>query len=185
MLNKDRLSFDLGKIMDDIFGVAEDMAEKVQTEVEKNFPFGKHHLGEGLDYYPAYSFPPMNVYLTSDRTLVVEMALAGFKQEGLDLRFQGDFLIFSGKYQDSGESTEGLKFLKRRLKLRSVEDQKYFVPEDKFDRDRTQAVFKDGLLRIMVPWKVSGRPSEGIKVEIKSGEIKPEIKPEPKVKKEV
>lgn len=167
MLNKDKLSFDLGKIMDEVFGAAEDMAERVQSEVERNFPFAKQAWGEGMDYYPAYSFPPMNVYMTSDRAMVIEMALAGFRQEDLDLRFQGDFLIFSGKYQESGESTEGLRYLKKRLKLRSVEEQKYYVPEEKFDRAGTTAVFKDGLLRILVPGRSGTKTTEGIKVEIK------------------
>lgn len=166
MLNKDKLGFDLGKIMDEVFGAAEDMAEKVQAEVEKNFPFGRTPW-EGLDYYPAYSFPPMNVYLTPDRTMVIEMALAGFRQEDLELRYQGDFLIFGAKYSDPPEGHDGLKYLKRRLRLKSVDEQKYFVPGDKFDREATKATFRDGLLRILVPGRTQAASSEGIKVEIR------------------
>lgn len=154
---------DLNKFLDEVFGQVDSLSEKLQSEMEKTF----HPWAEGLDFYPAYAYPPMNVYLTPEKDLVIEMALAGFQQDDLELQFVGDYLLFSARPQ-SVEEAEGLRYLKRRLKLKPVEQQKYYVPADKFDQTQVSAGFKNGLLRILVPAKTTVTPKEGIKVEIKS-----------------
>jgi len=167
-MNKDnRFPFmDLNKLLDEVFGQVDSISEKLQTEMEKNFPFhGQGPWGEGLDFYPAYAYPPMNVYLAGDKSLVIEMAMAGFQQEDLNLEFVGDSLLFSAKPQPVAE-VEGLRYLKRRLKIKPVEQQKYFVPADKFDQSQVSAVFKNGLLRITVPSRTTVTPKEGVKVNI-------------------
>ncbi len=167
-MNKDtKFPFpDLNKLLDEVFGQVDQFSEKLQAEVEKNFPFhGRGAWGEGLDFYPAYSYPPMNVYLTTDKSLVIEMAMAGFQQEDLSLQFVGDSLLFSAKPQFV-EEVEGLRYLKRRLKVKPIEEQKYFVPVDKFDQKAVSAVFKNGLLRITVPSRSVVEPKEGVKVDI-------------------
>jgi HSP20 family protein len=156
---------DLSKFLDEVFGQVETINEKIQHEMEKNFNLGKGL--EGLDFYPAYSYPPMNVYLTQDKSLILEMALAGFQQEDLDLQFVGDYLIFSAKSQ-TVEDQEGIRYLKRRLKLKPVEQQKYYVPADKFDQSQVTASFKNGLLKVLIPSKGEVTPKEGIKVDILS-----------------
>ena len=167
-MNKDnKFPFmDLNKFLDEVFGQVEGISEKLQTEMEKTFQT-RGPLGEGLDFYPAYAYPPMNVYLTNEKDLVIEMALAGFQQEDLELQFVGDYLHFSARPQ-TVEEGEGLRYLKRRLKLKPVEQQKYYVPADKFEQAQVSAAFKNGLLRILIPAKVAVTPKEGIKVEIKS-----------------
>jgi molecular chaperone IbpB/HSP20 family protein len=167
-MNKDnKFPFmDLNKLLDEVFGQVDSISEKLQTEMEKNFPFhGQGQWGEGLDFYPAYAYPPMNVYLTGDKSLVIEMAMAGFQQEDLNLEFVGDSLLFSAKPQPAAE-VEGLRYLKRRLKIKPVEQQKYFVPADKFDQSQVSAVFKNGLLRITIPSRTTVTPKEGVKVNI-------------------
>ena len=57
--------------------------------------------------------------------------------------------------------------LKKRLKLKNITGQKYYVPQSKFDRDKVTAVFKNGLLKIVVPPKDDYASDEAIKVEIK------------------
>jgi molecular chaperone IbpB/HSP20 family protein len=159
---------DLNKLLDEVFGQVDSISEKLQTEMEKGFAFHGHGMwGEGLDFYPGYAYPPMNVYLTPDKSIVIEMAMAGFQQEDLSLQFVGDNLVFSAKPQNL-EETEGLRYLKRRLKVKPVEEQKYFVPADKFEQGMISAVFKNGLLRITVPSKSIVTPKEGVKVDIRS-----------------
>lgn len=165
-MNKDnKFPFmDLNKFLDEVFGQVDTFSEKLQSEMEKTF----HTHGpwaEGLDFYPAYAYPPMNVYLTSEKDLVIEMALAGFQQDDLELQFVGDYLLFSARPQIV-EEAEGLRYLKRRLKLKPVEQQKYYVPADKFDQAQVSAAFKNGLLRILIPSKTVVTPKEGIKVNI-------------------
>ena len=87
---------DLGNIFDEIFEAARDFND----EFRKNF--NTHGYGPGqndcpswifdenIDYYPNYSYPPMNAYMTADRSLVFEFALAGFDEKDISLSFQGD-----------------------------------------------------------------------------------------------
>lgn len=167
-MNRDtKFSFpDLSKILDEVFGQVDTLSEKIQSEMERTF-HTKGPWSEGLDFYPAYAYPPMNVYLTGGKDLVIEMALAGFQQEDLNLHFVGDYLHFSARPQSVDEG-EDLRYLKRRLKLKPVEQQKYFAPKDKFDQAAVTAAFKNGLLKIVVPAKTEVAPQEGVKVEIKS-----------------
>jgi len=161
-------NLDLGRVLDEVFGVADKVSEKIQTEMDK-FPFQKGKwFGEGMDYYPGYAYPPMNAYLTEDNSLVFEMALAGFRMEDIDVQFQGDYMVFSANFpKQSAEGEETLRFLKKRLKQKPVEGQKYFVPADKYDQDKTLARFNNGLLKIIIPSKVVVNAQKGIKVEIK------------------
>jgi HSP20 family molecular chaperone IbpA len=168
VMNKDnKFPFmDLNKFLDEVFGQVDSISEKFQSEMERTFQ-ARGPWAEGLDFYPAYAYPPMNVYLTGEKDLVIEMALAGFQQEDLELQFVGDYLHFSARAQTI-EDGEGLRYLKRRLKLKPVEQQKYYVPADKFDQTQVSAAFKNGLLKILIPSKTIVTPKEGFKVNINS-----------------
>lgn len=151
----------LGSLIDEIFGAAEKVKDRVYTEVEKAL----HTQSDTLDYYPAYHYPPMNVFIGSDRSLVLEMALAGFELENIRLRFQGDFLYFSADWTRE-EPTAVLSWLKKRLKSKSIAEQKYFVPSNRFDQAKTTAQFHNGLLTIVIPSLEKGVRSEEIVVPI-------------------
>ena len=91
---KDKMFDDLGKIMDEIFEATQSFGDAFKEK------FG-HSQGpifnwdEKVDYYPAHSYPPANVYLTAEKDLVFEFALAGFEPDTLDLQFQGDYLVLT------------------------------------------------------------------------------------------
>lgn len=141
---KDKFFFDLGRIMDDIFGVARDFGENFG----KGFPF---EWDDSVDYYPAYSYPPANIYITPEKKLVFEFAMSGFQKDQIGLTFQGDYMILSAKANIKPEQYKDVKFFKRRLKLKEIDGQKYYVPADKFYREKVNASFKNGLLTIIVP----------------------------------
>lgn len=178
-----RMYVDIGSILDDVFEAAKDFGEKM-----KNFgpgfegmepgcnPFqgegGVHgsawfesQTDENADYYPNFSYPPMNIYLTPERNIIFEFALAGFEEKNISLSFQGDYMIFSAKI-DLEQPMDGVRFFKRRLKLKDIEKQKYYVPADKFDQEKVKAVFKNGILKVTVPPKEETESTEGIKIEI-------------------
>ena len=165
---RDKMYMDLGQIMDEIFGAAEKFGDmfgkgfKFHHE-DKGFPRG---WNENVDYYPHHSYPPANVYLTGDRTLVFEFALAGFDESSIDLQFQGDYMVLSAKVPEESDKSEDVRYFKRRLKFKDIADQKYFVPEDKFDRESVKAVFRKGLLRVTIPSKDVAETKDGIKIEI-------------------
>jgi HSP20 family molecular chaperone IbpA len=124
---------------------------------------------ESEDYFPPYSFPKMNAYLTPDRDMVFEFVLAGFDEDDTSISFRGDFMVLSVRFAPS-EPADGTRFFRRSYVPREIESQKYFVPADRFDQERTKAVFSSGLLRVTIPAKGrsgdSGEGSEGIRINI-------------------
>jgi HSP20 family molecular chaperone IbpA len=180
---------DLGSIFDDIFEAAQDFKDEFHRNFNRygqdgnssftNGPFGvfgKHCFDENTDFYPNYSYPPMNVFMTADRTMVFEFALAGFDEKDISLSFQGDYMVFSAKIaeslsgQDGGSPArfqdENIRYFKRRLKMKDIEKQKYFVPLDKYAQEKVKAVFKNGILRVSIPPKEEPDQNDGIRIEI-------------------
>ena len=155
---RDKMVIDLGQIMDEIFEATKGFGDA--------FKEGMHHGGSDyVDYYPNYSYPPVNIYVTSEKSLIFEFALAGFNENDLSVEFKGDYLVFSAK-SPSSDYGSGSKFFKRRLKFKNVPEQKYFVPEGKFDQKKVKAVFKNGILKVVIPAREIIETKEGIKVEI-------------------
>ena len=179
-----RSYLDLGSIFDEIFGAAQDFKSQFHRNFnncnpENHFghaPYhhhGKHYFDENTDYYPNYSYPPMNVLMTEDRALVFEFALAGFDEKDISLSFQGDYMVFSARIdteQDDNpikfQSDERVRYFKRRLKMKDIEKQKYFVPLDKYAQEKVKAVYKNGVLRVTIPPKDEPDQSDGIRIEI-------------------
>jgi HSP20 family molecular chaperone IbpA len=193
---KGRGYVDLGSIFDEIF----DAAQNFQDELHSNFqryghgfpggrpfePFDKGFFDENTDFYPNYSYPPMNIYMSEDLSLTFEFALAGFEEKDINLSFQGDYMVFSaatpssaapvpeaaGPCPEDGESPrreggqESPRYIKRRLKMKDIEKQKYYVPLDKYAQEKVRAVFKNGILKVTIPPKDEPEQNEGIKIEI-------------------
>ena len=79
--------------------------------------------------------------------------------------------MFSAKFPKAAEE-EGIQYFKRRLKLKSIDEQRYYVPEDKFDLSKVEARFNDGLLRVVIPAREEEKEKDGIKVRIVTEEEK-------------
>ena len=155
---------DLGKLMDEIFSAAEDFTsaftEGMQfTPDEKAWKWNR-------EYYAAYPFPAANIYMTEDKTLVFEFAIAGFGEKDVALEFKGDYMIFSGTIPTEMKDPEGVRYFKRRLKRKSFSDQRYYVPADKFDRDQVKAVYRNGILTVSIPPRDVQPQTEGVKINI-------------------
>jgi HSP20 family molecular chaperone IbpA len=160
---------DLGTVFDEIFNAAQDFRD----EFQRNFNSfeGRPCFDENTDYYPNYSYPPMNVYMSGDRSLAFEFALAGFDEKNISLAFQGDYMVFSAKYTDDNgacpaEDRQELHYFKRRLKFKDIEKQKYYVPLDKYAQNQVKAAFRNGILRVTVPPRDEPEQNDGIKIEI-------------------
>ena len=176
---------DLGSIFDEIFEAAQDFKDEFHRKfkeyggerpgfTEGPFTFGKQFFDENTDFYPNYSYPPMNVYMTGERTMVFEFALAGFDEKDISLSFQGDYMVFSAKLDNmepfdgcpAKRPDENVRYFKRRLKMKDIEKQKYFVPLDKYAQDKVKAIYKNGILKVMIPPKEEPDQNDGIKIEI-------------------
>ncbi len=164
---KDHVVIDLGQMMDEIFEATKGFGEAFKNGFNfKPRPDGPFHWDQNVDYYPHHSYPPANVYITNDRTLVFEFALAGFSEADINLEFQGDHMVLSAKAPEDSEKLGDVRYFKRRLKLKDLSEQKYFVPADKFDREKVKAVFRNGLLKVTVPSLENVESKEGIKINI-------------------
>jgi HSP20 family molecular chaperone IbpA len=160
---------DLGSIFDEIFERAQDFSDQVQRDFGPFGGFGHERrpsFDERVDLYPNFSYPPMNVYMTADRSMVFEFALAGFEEKDISLAFQGDYMIFSARIGEERLPEENIRYFKRRLKLKDIEKQKYYVPLDKYAQDQVRAVFRNGILKVTVPPKEEQDQDGGIKIEI-------------------
>jgi len=176
---------DLGSVFDEICEAARNFQNEFHRNFGQygpadtgftygNFPFGKQFFDENTDFYPNYSYPPMNAFMMQDRTLVFEFALAGFNEKDINLSFQGDYMVFSATINtnDSTDSTEkipneeNVRYFKKRLKMKDIEKQKYYVPMDKYVQEKVKAVFKNGILRVCIPPKDEPDNCDGIRIEI-------------------
>jgi HSP20 family molecular chaperone IbpA len=160
---------DIHAIMDEIFATAEDIRNAVANEMGlsgKKSPFVS--WSEQRDYYPAYSYPPLNVYMTQDKSVVFQFALAGFEEKDISLEFRGDYMVFAAKAPEIAENDETVRYLKRRLKLKSIEEQKYYVPADKFAQEKTKAMLRQAILTVTVPAKDEVEEPQGFSVPIMS-----------------
>jgi HSP20 family protein len=176
-----RMYVDIGAILDEVFEAAKDFGDKMKDFGPGAGPAFNVHVGqkpwfdtgadENADYYPGFSYPPMNIFLTPERSIVFEFAVAGFDEKDIALTFQGDYMVFSARIDMEGMAEEGVRYFKRRLKLKDIEKQKYYVPADKFAQEKVKAVFKNGILKVTVPPKDETDATEGIRIEIvKDGE---------------
>lgn len=151
--------------MDEAFKAAQNFGEAFEQGVAEGF----HHAGRWrncTDFYPHYSYPPANIYLTKEKNLIFEIALAGFEEKDINLQFRGDHLYFSARAHRDSEPEPGVQYFKKRLKLRDIEDQRYYVPQDKFDQEKVEASFKNGLLKITIPALEDVSEQKGVKINI-------------------
>jgi len=173
---------DLGRIMDEAFGAFEQFGETFGQEARHAAEQAAEHVrratescggrGSFADCYPAYLYPPANVYLAPDKRFVLEVALAGFNEKDIGVQFRGDYLVFTAKAPEAPAPDERTQWFKRRLRVRDVEEQRYFVPADKFDQAASQATFRNGLLKVVVPPRETPAAAEGINVTIRTDEAK-------------
>ena len=165
-------AFDLGRVMDEAFKFAESISDTIDREAVEKMRRAAEQFGRGPfanpDYYPAYLYPPSTIYLSRDKKLVFEIALAGFDEKDISVQFRGDYLIFSAKAPRIEESDESVQYFKRRLKLKDIEEQRYYVPADKFDQAGTQARFHNGLLTLIVPPREQGDAGDEIRIDIRT-----------------
>jgi HSP20 family protein len=171
-------TIDLGQIMDEAFKAFEQFGESIGHEARHAAEHAQRMAeacggrGPFCDCYPGYLYPPANVYLTPEKQLVLELALAGFNEKDVSVQFRGDYLVFSAKAPEAAAPDERTQYFKRRLRLRDVDEQRYFVPADRFDQAASQATFANGLLRIVVPPREAAAAAEGIRINIRTDEAR-------------
>lgn len=152
---------DLGRLMDHIFQATEEF-----TNQFGRFAYDARKMAEHRNFYSVYPFPPANIFMSHDKTLVFEFALAGYSEKDVTLEFQGDYMVLKATSPVTAVDEDDVIFFNRRLKFKEIDGQKYFVPEDKFDREQSRAAFKNGILKVSIPAREEVQEPTGVKIDI-------------------
>jgi len=103
---------------------------------------------ERLDFTQV--FPPMNVFYQADNQAVqIEMALAGYKKDELNIEVEENKIVISGKPAEE-EKKEGRYF---KQKIRKQEFQRAYEIPNTYDLEKAEVTYEDGILSITVPAK--------------------------------
>ena len=121
----------------------------------------------------ASSFPPSNVYVTKDKVLVIEAAMAGVKPEQVKLDLEGRTLVLEiDRSIKEGETDpkEGWYKLQGGIKEFTQVKTTYTIPRQ-YDLSTVEAEVKDGMLTVKVqPTEETKRLDEKRQIAITSGE---------------
>ncbi|OQY38024.1 MAG: hypothetical protein B6229_07040 [Spirochaetaceae bacterium 4572_7] len=142
---------DFGKLLDDFMDTAKNLGSNIAqkgSEIIKD-----SGLQDMKDFYPLYTWPPVNLYTLKDNSLVYEFGLPGFVEDDINITFDGDKMIFNAVLSNLYSSGDNVKYYKKKLHLKDIKNQKYFVPEDRYDRDGFTQTMSYGLLRLVFPFK--------------------------------
>ena len=111
-------------------------------------------LTNGISIYEN-KFPPMNVQIKPDtKDLLFEFALSGYSKDEMSVDFDEDYLCLK---LEPKEPEEKKTFIKHGIRSSKCEA-KYFVPSAKYDVEKSNADFKDGILSIFIPAKEEIKP---------------------------
>ena len=132
-------SFGLGGLE----GLFEDMWDAVETV--SSFP-------QGL---VCGDFPPTNILADKDDNLVLQMSVAGYPEDGVELSYKDEFLVITMTPDE--KQFEGYK-LKMRGIRNSKAQKKILVPSKDFNVDSAEASTKNGILTMKIPRKEEAKP---------------------------
>jgi HSP20 family molecular chaperone IbpA len=101
-------------------------------------------------------FPPTDYYADEDGTLHFDFAVAGYKEEDIDLTFEDDHLILKLSPKKEEDKKEWKYFVKR-VKY-SESELKAYVPFSKYDVNEAKAEMTDGMLKVSIPVREDSKP---------------------------
>lgn len=139
--------FDFNKLIDGFIDTAKNITENIAS---KGSEFVKESGMQDLkDYYPFYSWPPLNLYTSSDECIIFEFGLPGFVKDDINIEFDEDFMLFSARLSNIYSTGSTTRSFKSKLKLSDISNQKYYLPLDKYNRKNYSMHMKNGLLRLV------------------------------------
>jgi len=140
-------NFDFNKILDSVIDTTKEVTENL---IKKGGEFIKDSgLEEFKDFYPFYNWPPLNLYCDNNNSLIFEFGLPGFIKDGISIDFDGDYMILNASLSNLNTKENIVKTYKSKLKLTNIENQRYYVPKDRYNHKNYIMHMKNGLLRIV------------------------------------
>ena len=96
------------------------------------------------------TFPPTNILMKKNKDLVFEFALVGYPQENIHIEYLGDHMTLNVSSPEKKVLDEGDVRIQKGIKSAKIQN-RYYVPNDKYDTDNLKASWKDGLLTVEIP----------------------------------
>ena len=118
-------------------------------------PFHRNSVGFsifdrlGEDFFTKQNFPPYNIQKVSETDTVIDMALAGYKRDDLNIQVTDDILEVFSTLSEKKESKQ-LDYTYRGLAQRSFRRQ--FALQE--GTEVIDAKFEDGMLRVTLRTKI-------------------------------
>lgn len=94
----------------------------------------------------APSYPPYNIIRKSETETVLEMAVAGFKENEINVTVEDGYLKVSGRKED----TDGIDYLYKGIGARAFEKSFVLSKEARVDA----ASYADGILSVLVVYEI-------------------------------
>jgi HSP20 family molecular chaperone IbpA len=138
------MNYELSVFANDVFSVLDKIFKS-----DKWFYDFESFVPATMNIKSAIYSVPCDIYLKDNRNMVLEVALAGYKEDNITISFDGDFLdvvLKRGRFDEK----EGKKYLIRGIK-KSSDSIRICVPANKFKHAETTAILKDGLLTVEIP----------------------------------
>ena len=117
------------------------------------------NLGEAVSQLPqglvCGEFPPTNIMADKDDNLVIQMSVAGYPDDGVDISYRDEYIVVT--LTPDEHLFDGFKVKMQGLK-NSKAQKKVFAPQKDFVAASATAITKNGILTIMVPRKAEAKP---------------------------
>lgn len=127
----------------------------LRSRMGRMFTDDDSSYGEGSGWRIVGGFPRTNMYDNGDSFQVVA-EVPGVSKEDLDIKIQGNYLELSGVRKS--DVPEGYKA--HRIERNASSFTRSFTLGADVDADRTEAVLKDGLLKLVLPKAESAKAKQ-------------------------
>ncbi len=135
-----------------------DNLEDFQREMNRLFDLKLHRVGHDAHMWA----PAVDIVNEKDR-IRVKADIPGMKREDIEVNAQNDMLTIRGEKKEEKESRE--KDVVRCERYYGSFQRSFSLPAS-IDATKVNAVYKDGVLEIILPKKEGAKPKQ-IKVEVK------------------
>ena len=120
------------------------------------------------NWFPTFgaetNVPAVNVKET-DKEIQLEVAAPGMKKEDFDIEMENGTLVISSEHQEERKEDDG-EYACREFNYHAFR-RTFDIPEHMVNRDKIDAKYHDGILRIHLPKTETSRTKPHRKIEVK------------------
>ena len=111
------------------------------------------------------SVPAVNVK-ENDKEIQLEVAAPGMKKDDFDIEMENGTLVISAEHREERKE-EDAEYTRREFNYQTF-TRAFPIPEHMVDRDKIEAKYHDGILRVHLPKTEAAKTKPHKKIEIKA-----------------